>query len=130
MARVICGFPGVGKSEAVKYNPNLVDLDVPGKTDYVETIRELLAEGKDVLLPTWQSLRDELVAAGIHFTLVYPQRDLKANYIARYIRRGSPDKLVETLYQKWDEFITSCETQVGCEHIVLRRSGDYLVDVL
>lgn len=131
MYQVICGFPGVGKSEAIKeYGDRLVDLDEPGKPDYIDAIKKLIAEGKVVLVPFWQKLRDEMVEAGIHFLLVYPESRLKRNYIHRYKLRGSPEKMVSTMTEKWDDFIKSCEDQRGCDHKVLGTKDVYLTDVL
>lgn len=131
MYNVICGFPGIGKSQAVEAYPDrLVDLDVPGKTDYIETIKQLNAEGKVVLVPSWQSLRDEMVQAGIRFLLVYPERKLKPFFMRRYLMRGSPKKMVETMRANWDTFLETCENQKDCDHFIIGRDDVFLTDIL
>lgn len=131
MLEVICGFPGVGKTQAVQMYPDrLVDLDVPGKTDYVAAIKQLIAEGKTVLVPSWQSLRDEMTEAGIHFLLIYPERKLKPVFMRRYRERGSPEKMVTVMREKWDFFIETCQDQKGCDHYVINDERVFLTDIL
>lgn len=127
---VISAFPGVGKSKAVEIVPNLIDLDLPGipMGEYIEKIQTHLRDGKTVLVPSWETLRMAMRDVGIIYTLVYPQRDLKADYMLRYIKRGSPEKFLNTLDMRWDAFIDSCIADPVDDHLVLQQSQAYLSD--
>lgn len=130
--KVISAFPGVGKSKAVESITNLVDLDLPGipMPDYVAKVRDHLAEGKIVLVPSWETLRMALRDASIPYSIVYPQRDLKSDYMLRYIKRGSDEKFLNTLQNRWDAFIDTCESDPSDDHLVLKQSQAYLSDFL
>ena len=64
----------------------------------------------------------------IEYTLVYPDRSLKREYIERYKKRGSPQAFIDLMEAKWDDFIDDCENDPS-DKLVL-RSGEYLKDVL
>lgn len=74
------------------------------------------------------NVRDAMNENGIHYTLVYPDRSLKNEYIERYKKRGSPEPFIKLMENKWDDFIDSCERDAN-EKIIL-KSGQYLSDVL
>lgn len=128
--RVISAFPGVGKTKAVEIVPNLIDLDLPGipMGEYIDKINDHLSNDMRVLVPSWETLRVAMRDAGIIYTIVYPQRDLKADYMMRYIKRGSDEKFLNTLNNRWDAFIDSCSSDPVDDHLVLKQSQAYLSD--
>jgi hypothetical protein len=70
-----------------------------------------------------------LVENGIEFTLVYPDKSIKDEYIQRYIDRGSPDSFINLLTKNWELWIDELDNQIGCDKIKLKE-GEYLSDVL
>lgn len=144
--RVVSGFPGVGKSTLFNRQGGLVILDSDSSTfswaneaervrhpewptNYIDHIRENQGKADIILVSSHDEVRKALVAAGIEFELVYPGAEMKAEYIKRYVDRGSsPDfvKLLEANYEKWIEGLMG---QPGCVHRPL-GSGQYLSDVL
>jgi thioesterase domain-containing protein len=74
-------------------------------------------------------VRDALLVNGIKFTLVYPDKSIKDEYIQRYIDRGNNETFVNLLENNWDDWISDMEKQKGCKHIKL-QSGQYLSDVV
>lgn len=129
---VIVGWPGIGKTELVKSNKGYVDLDYPGRPmpEYIEEIRKALVKGKKVLLPSWQKLRDALHDAGIAYTLVLPARDLKTDYLVRYMKRGSEQKMIDVLNKNWEVFWDGCGQEPCFNKVIMQRSGDYLMDFI
>lgn len=127
---VISAFPGVGKTKAVETVPNLIDLDLPGipMGEYIDKINDHLGNGLIVLVPSWETLRQAMRDAGIVYSIVYPQRDLKGDYMLRYIKRGSDDKFLTTLNNRWDAFIDTCESDPSDDHLVLKQSQAFLSD--
>lgn len=140
---VIAAFPATGKTHVACRDHRFVDSDSssfswsePGvrnpdwPENYIAHIENLIADGRTtVLCSTHQEVRDALVAAGLPFTLVYPPVSARDSYVARMRLRGSTARLVDFIGDRWDDLIESCQSQQGCEHIVL--SGDrHLSDVL
>lgn len=125
--RVICGFPGVGKSTlfANKGNQKIVDSDSStfDKADfpanYIAHIKQKLADGYTVLCSTHKDVRAALVAEGIDFILVYPLLECKDEYLRRYVKRGSPASFVFMMDSKWEEFVNDCASQESCTHVRL-----------
>lgn len=135
--KIISGFPGIGKSSLYNQAPERIADSDSSQFDksefpdnYIVHIRQLLEEGiKDyILVSSHFEVRDELEERGFPFFLVYPERGLKEEYLQRYRDRKSPQAFVDMMDANWDKFITGCEDQEGCEHIVL-KSGQYLADV-
>lgn len=135
--KIISGFPGIGKSSLYNQAPERIADSDSSQFDksefpdnYIVHIRNLLEEGvKDyILVSSHFEVRDELEERGFPFFLVYPERGLKEEYLQRYRDRNSPQAFVDMMGANWDKFITGCEDQEGCEHIVL-KSGQYLADV-
>jgi hypothetical protein len=150
-AKVIAGFPGVGKTHFISPSvtkpstiSNLIfnDLDstpfshthgppnpeFPG--NYITHIQSLLSiPNLVIMVGVHDVVRDRLVENGIQFTLVYPEKGLKEEYMKRWTDRGSPKGLINKLDQMWDNFTSSCMGQKGCKHLVLKE-GQYLSDVM
>jgi hypothetical protein len=150
-AKLIAGFPGVGKtfltkpavSESAHVSSwTLEDLDstpfshpdgkpsplFPG--NYIAHIKGQAKDPNAVLLTgVHDVVRDQLVANKIAFTLVYPERELKAEYMERYKARGSPAGLINKLDKEWDNFISSVQGQKECKHVILKE-GQFLSDVI
>lgn len=145
-AHVISGFPGVGKSHLARRTSLLVVQDsdsskfswlTPGQRhphfphNYIQHIQRLRVQGKTdiILVSSHKEVRDALVTNGIAFTLVYPRRDSKEQYLERYRGRGSDAEFLALLDKKWDEFLDEVENQQNCTKIEL-GPGQYLSDVV
>lgn len=135
---IISGFPGIGKSW-LKANSdlNVADSD-SSKWDksnfpqnYLAHISALYAEGNfDIILVSSHSdVRQGLVQLGLPFTLIYPNIKCKANYLERYVNRGSPQAFIDMMAKNWESFIEGCFDQENCNHVVLTQDK-YLKDVL
>ena len=135
LAKVISGFPGIGKSTLVRAKPTWNISDSDSSTfdksefpqNYIQHIQQSLGTRDWIMVSSHQEVRDAMCEAGIPFLLVYPERGLKSEYMQRYRDRGSPQQFLDLMNNKWDDFITGCLNQVGCEHYVL-QSGQYLID--
>ena len=135
--RVICGFPGVGKTTLFKQLKDqgvLIsdsDSSLFPKDDfprnYIEHIKGLLAQGFWVLCSTHTVVRQALADAGISYALAAPaHKYLKDEYMQRYRERGSPEAFLKLMDAKWDEFMDDVwvNDKVGV-HIGLGE-GEYL----
>lgn len=131
--RVICGFPGIGKSKLNEQNLSFVDMDFPAlknETDaYIARIREALKiPGVTVLLPSWLMVRQALHDAGIPYVMFYPSRDLRADYHKRFSDRGDQPSKVDHIFKNWNAYITSCLNDPTPHKVEMRQSQARLSD--
>jgi Ran GTPase-activating protein (RanGAP) involved in mRNA processing and transport len=134
---VVSAFPGCGKSHLFRNKGEKKILDSDSSTfdksqfpqNYIEHIKFNIGEVDIILVSSHKEVRDALVNEGIDFTLVYPRKDIKDEYIQRYIDRGNDGKFVELLKQNWDNWTDELENQEGCEKIEL-ESGQYLSNII
>ena len=113
--RVICGFPGVGKTtlfNQLKHQGVLICDSDSSQFDksqfphnYIIHIQQQLARGFWVLCSTHTVVREALHAADISYVIAAPAaKYLKDEYLQRYKDRGSPPAFIELMDRKWDEF--------------------------
>ena len=134
---VVSAFPGCGKSHLFRNKGEKKILDSDSSTfdksqfpqNYIEHIKSNIGEVDIILVSSHKEVRDALVNESINFTLVYPRKDMKDEYIQRYIDRGNDGKFVELLKQNWNNWTDELENQEGCEKIEL-ESGQYLSNVI
>jgi len=133
VVRLVCGFPGVGKSHLCR-KMGWHDSDSSQfshregwPSNYIEHLKGLAGVA---LISTHREVRDALAAAGIPFDLCYPSRELKHDYLARYKQRGSPATFVGLLDQMWDDWITEMEKETRCAVRLVLRKGEFASDVI
>lgn len=141
---IISGFPGIGKTHFYNNYPqrNTVDSDSSKFSwirdgerhpdfpqNYMENIRRMKEITEYVFVSSHKEVRDALVEAGFHFTLVYPDFAHKGEYLERFYERGSPESFVRLIDKNWENFLVELDEQEGCDKIVL-GAGQYLSDVL
>ena len=143
MTVVISGFPGVGKSFATcGSDVRILDSDSsvfswisPGVRDpkfpenYMEHIRSNNGSVDVIFVSSHEVVRDALRENRIPYVLVYPRRDLKAEYIQRYRMRGSDEKFIEFISAHWDEFLDSIEKETY-PRLEQLGAGMYVSDIL
>lgn len=98
-------------------------------SNYIEHIKGLLRDYPEcvIMVSSHDNVRAALRDADIDYILVYPQRELKGDYLERYVERGSPEAFVKLMDDKWNDFIDSCESDPSTSKRVLSE-GEYLVD--
>lgn len=134
---IVSAFPGCGKSHYFRENKDKIVLDSDSskfdKSDfprnYIQHIKENIGKVDIIMVSSHKEVRDALVENGIEFTLVYPDKSIKDEYIQRYIDRGSPDSFINLLTKNWELWIDELDNQIGCDKIKLKE-GEYLSDVL
>lgn len=103
--------------------------EFPG--NYIKHIKEVLSKFPNVVIfvSSHDVVREAMAEAGIKYVLVYPERELKGDYLERYKERGSPEKFIELMDNKWNDFIDSVQADEAERHLVLSE-GEFLVDVI
>ena len=134
---VVSAFPGCGKSHLFRNKGDKKILDSDSSTfdksqfpeNYINHIKSNVGNVDIILVSSHKVVRDALENEGIEFTLVYPNREIKDEYIQRYVDRGNDDKFVELLKNNWDIWMDELETQTGCNKFELNK-GEYLSDII
>ena len=139
MTKVISGFPGIGKSYVFESITDLKILDsdsskFPRKatqfpSNYIKHIKDNIGKADIILVSSHSVVRDALVMSRIDFTLVYPEKSLKREYLERFKQRGSSQVFIDNVDKFWDEWIDACDRQRFCTKVVLSK-GMYLGHVL
>jgi hypothetical protein len=136
---VILGFPGIGKSFLLNKHKDLVlEIDIGitapikiGKNcfpeRYLQMVKENIGKKQIILLSVYKDVRKALYESNIDFTLVYPIKELKDEYIQRYEKRGSSTKFINYVSDNWGELISELESEKNCNHIQLKE-GQFLLD--
>ena len=96
---------------------------------YIEDVENYYGKVDCILISTdpdgLRLLRDK----GFEITLVYPQNELRNEYLDRYLKRDSPSDFIGVFMKYWNIWIDELKEQDYCKHIVL-KSGQYLRDVI
>ena len=132
---VVSAFPGCGKSHLFRNKGDKKILDSDSSTfdkshfpeNYISHIKSNIGDADIILVSSHKVVRDALVDQGIDFTLVYPSKDIKEEYISRYIERGNENSFIKLLEQNWDNWLEELASQTGCKHVVLQE-GEYISD--
>lgn len=146
--KVIAAFPGTGKSyfaSLADQRTNVADLDSGDYTlgydsdgkvrnpnfpsNYLLAIKKRIGKVDVLFVGCQPEVLAVLRKENIPFTLVYPERGLKAQYVDRFRGRNNQQSFIDLLSKNWDLFLDFLEDQKGCEHIVL-GTGQYIGDVV
>ena len=127
--KLISAFPGTGKSYFFD-NSFLKVLDIDSSNfdksefpeNYIKHIKDNIGKVDVILISSHKDVRDTLLENNIKFTLVYPEKSLKDEYIKRYKQRGNDEKFITLLENNWDNWLEELNNQRGCEHIVLSKN--------
>jgi hypothetical protein len=129
---LVSAFPGTGKSHYCN-----VDVDhMPGNwaidsdsskfdkrnfpANYIEHIKSNIGKVKIIFISSHKDVRDALVTNALPFTLVYPNAELKDEYLERYKQRGSSQAFIDLISKNWDAWLEELRNQKGCKHIELQ----------
>jgi hypothetical protein len=133
MSKIIAAFCGTGKTYLCDKNPSkYVEFecwkysDKPGfPANIIRDIKRGLGENEVVFISTNPVVLKELNRQGVEARLVYPDKKLKAEYIARYVKRGSHKDFIDMLGKHWDNWIDELAEQTYCEQTIL-GSGEFI----
>ena len=141
MTKIISGFPGIGKT-FYKQNSYLNVLDSDSSKfswiekgirhpnfpqNYINHIKKNTNKVDIILVSSHKIVREALVNNNINFTLVFPEKNLKKEYIERFRNRGNDKSFIHLLETSWDSFMDEMENQKNCK-IIRLKSGEFLAD--
>jgi hypothetical protein len=139
--KIVSAFPATGKSYLfAKSKKKIMDSDSSHFSwvhkgvrhpnfpqNYIDHIKENIGKVDIILVSSHKVVRDALVKNKLDFILAYPSFEQKEEYIRRCEQRGSDEKFILMLEEKWEEFLSECVTQENCKQIIL-SDGQYLSD--
>lgn len=148
MAIIICGFPGVGKSCVANNRKNILDAESSAYSwkfdpehpergfarnpefpeNYIQSIKGFIDKYEYVLVSSHKDVRVALGKEGIPYIIVAPKKELKNEYLKRYLQRGNEIEFIELLNEKWDEFLS--DIAAADVPVIWLDKGEYMTDVL
>lgn len=131
--RVICGFPGIGKTwaaarlDAWDSDSSAWPRDHSWPDAYVRHVR---TRGPLVFCSTHAEVRAALCDAGVPFGVAYPERALLNEYLSRYKNRGSGPAFLRLLAMNWTNWLDQLEAEAPVTERIVLGPGEFLLDAL
>ena len=134
---VLCAaFCGSGKtficnsSEYSAVEVEFWEYKIKGLTKkYVKDVKKQIGKVDYVFLATDPDGLDLLHKEGFNIVLVYPKKELRNQYLDRYIERDNPYDFIGTMMLRWNKIIDELDELSYCKKIILKE-GEYLSDVI
>lgn len=98
--------------------------------NYIQHIKENIGKVDYIFVSSHKEVRDALNSNNIFFTLIYPDRRMKAEWVGRCFLRGSGEKFCQILADNWDKWIDEMKSTEHCDRWVLGRDGAYYLSEL
>jgi hypothetical protein len=129
-------FPGTGKTYICN-NTNIKAIEIEYWKykekglfkEYVSDVKKHFNNVDYIFLSTDPEGLKLLHNEGFEITLVYPDNNLRNEYLDRYIDRDSPYDFIGTFMKHWNLWIDELKTINYCKHIIL-KNRQYLNDIL
>jgi len=140
--KIISAFPGTGKSTFFNKNPrtsldsdssnwswikqpngqNVRNPDFP--RNYINHIKENIGKYEYILVSSHAEVREALLNECLFFYLVYPDSSRKEEFLERYRNRGNPDKFIQLVSDKWDDWMKEVQNlPYGCHFISMTKGN-------
>ena len=97
--------------------------------EYIKDVKNKIGVVDYIFISTDPHGLKLLKEQGLSITLVYPDNQLRNEYLDRYLDRDCPYEFIGTFMKHWDLWINELKNLNYCRHIILKR-GEYLKDVL
>lgn len=136
--KIIAAFCGSGKTYICeKTDTNAIEIEYwkyKGKGlfyeyEYILDIKKHFGTVDYIFIATDPEGLRLLHKEGFQITLVYPEIELRNEYLDRYINRDSPQDFIGVFMKYWKPWINELKELPFCDHIVLQK-GKFLKDVL
>lgn len=153
MGIFVYAFTATGKSAVAKKYSNVIDMESTlykylgaskesessKSTDrkineqwpenYFKALREV-KDRYDYILIADEICDKFLKDNHLEYWWVYPQKNLKEEYLNRCKKRGNNDEFIYWYSKLWEEWISKCENDKSASKHIELRSNQYLEDVL
>lgn len=145
---VISAFPGCGKSYCFKkYQDKFTILDSDSSEfswikdrngnntkernanfpqNYITHIKNNIGKVDIIFVSSHETVRKALVENNIRFTLVYPHKSCKTEWIERFKNRGNDSKFIDFISNNWNKFIDDMDNDRYIEKKIKLNSNEYI----
>ena len=147
VTKIVCGFPGIGKSVYHKNNPDTsLDSDSSlfswingirnGTRDpsfpanYIKHIKENIGKYNYILVSSHAKVREALKAECLFYYFVYPSVIKKTEYMKRYVDRANDGAFIQMLDSNWEEWVLACDKDSDGSKLIELLEHDYIEQVL
>ena len=96
---------------------------------YIKDVKNQIGKVDYILISSDPEGVKLLQRKGFDIILVYPENELRNEYLDRYIDRDSSCDFIGAFMKYWNAWLNEFKEQKYCNHIVL-KSGEYLHDVI
>lgn len=127
--RIVCGFPGVGKSVVFStadcFGKDFIIFDSDSskfdKTRFPENYLEHITSNIDsdtkerviMFVSTHEAVLAGLKSLNRPFAIVIPRKDVKDSFLSRYRERGSDEKFIDLISANWDKWLDDIHEKYG-----------------
>lgn len=133
--KILAAFCGTGKTHIIKHtNISAIEIEYwlykENRTnEYIQEIKKYFGKVDYIFISTEPEGLKLLYNEGFNITIVYPENNLRNEYLDRYIDRDSPYDFIGTFMKHWNIWLDELQEIQYCNHIQL-KSGQYLQDVI
>lgn len=144
---VISGFNGIGKSYLYDNGWDVLDIDSKGyewltdekgimkrnpefPENFIKGIKDNMGKVEYIFVPSNIEVRDALKENHISYYNIYPDYNLKHEYIKRYEDRGNTETFIRLMDKKYRGLVKSMHDDVNLNKVILKKEGMYLEDAL
>lgn len=99
------------------------------KKEFLQDVKKYIGKVDIIFLGTDIESLHLLNKEGFEIILIYPQKNLRNEYLDRYIERDNPYDFIGSMMKYWDNRIDELSKLNYCKHFVL-ESGQYISDVI
>ena len=91
--------------------------------EFLQDIKKLIGVVDIIFLQTDIESLNLLNNEGLEIILIYPQKNLRNEYLDRYIERDNPYDFIGTMMKYWDKTIDELSNQTNCDWLVMGWNG-------
>lgn len=133
---VISGFPGIGKKESIATFSkmfSIIDLSPYSFSpvrDHAERIKAAMDTHEIILVSTHYAIRNAMAENKIPYILVYPDVNLRTEYVGRFYIKGEDNKTISNLADNWYTWVSNCETDTTAKKKIVLGSTEVIDKVI
>lgn len=150
--KVISAFPACGKSYVFKHKQdcfrgildsdssefswvkdgngnNTTERNPDFPNNYIQHIKDSLGKVEIIFVSSHDVVRKSLEENNINYTLVYPDKSMKDEWMRRFKDRGNNEKFIEFIGANFDKFIDEMEEETFPQKIKLPYMYHEYLDV-
>ncbi|MBQ9319055.1 MAG: hypothetical protein IJR82_05430 [Bacilli bacterium] len=151
MGIFVIAFTATGKTSLARNYKNVIDMESTKYKYLGECSENLKSTNRDInndwpnnyfkalnsvrdkydyILVADEIVNDFLVKNNYEYWIVYPQKELKEEYLKRCEIRGNNAEFIYWYSKLWDQWIDSCKNDKHASKCIELASNQYLEDVL